>query len=60
MQPPTVFGPGDYVLVSYVTGPPSKLHARWAGPFQIESVQGNNYTLKDVTGGMGNVVDILA
>ena len=58
VEEPSTFSPGDYVLVSYLVRPPSKLHARWAGPFQVESVQGNSYSLKDLTGGKPKVVDI--
>ena len=58
MTEPTVFSPGDFVLVSYLTRPPSKLNARWAGPFQIHSVDGNDISLKDLTGGKGKVVDV--
>src|SRR5258706_31831 len=48
---PTEFAVGSYVLVSYLVRPPSKLSARWAGPFRIVSRESNNVVLEDLTGG---------
>ena len=32
---PTEYSVGDYVLMSYLVRPISKLHARWAGPYEV-------------------------
>ena len=55
---PTEYSIGDYVLLSYLVKPPSKLHARWAGPFVIREKEGSNLTLKDLTGGPEKEVDV--
>ena len=44
------FEVGDLVLLSYPTAPPSKLHARVAGPFRVLRLEGNLVTLGDITG----------
>ena len=49
---------GDLVLVSYVVRPPSKLAARWAGPFRVLKVDGNRITIEDLTDGSTRTVDI--
>ena len=55
---PTEFKVGGYVLMSYLVRPPSKLSARWAGPFRIAKVDGNNVLLEDLTGGPEKTVDV--
>ena len=55
---PTDFEVGGYVLMSYLVRPPSKLAARWAGPFRIVAKDGNNVTLEDLTGGPTKTVDV--
>jgi hypothetical protein len=55
---PTEFDVGGYVLLSYLVRPPSKLAARWAGPFRITSKDGNNVVLEDLTGGPEKTVDV--
>ena len=44
------FGVGDLVLLSYPTAPPSKLHARVAGPFRVTQIDRNLVTVQDITG----------
>ena len=48
----------DLVLVSYAVRPPSKLAARWAGPFRILERKENVLVLEDLTGGPSRTVDI--
>jgi hypothetical protein len=55
---PTEFKVGGYVLMSYLVRPPSKLAARWAGPFKIAQKDGNNVLLEDLTGGPEKTVDV--
>ena len=40
---------GDLVLIRYPTRPPSKLHERVAGPFQVVQRKGNLIFAKDLT-----------
>ena len=54
---PTVFPIGSYVLFEYLTRPPSKLHTRAAGPFQVLAHDRNNVTIADLTSGKTKVVD---
>jgi hypothetical protein len=54
---PTDFKVGEYVLMSYLVRPPSKLAARWAGPYRVLGKEGNNVTLEDLTGGPTKTVD---
>ena len=46
------------VLLSYNTQPPSKLSARWAGPFRVVSRKANKVVLEDLTGGKSRSVDV--
>ena len=55
---PTEFKVGQYVLMSYLVRPPSKLSARWAGPFRVAAVKGNNVQIDDLTGGPSKTVDV--
>jgi hypothetical protein len=55
---PTDLKVGSFVLVSYAVRPPSKLAARWAGPFRIVSRKANSFELEDLTGGPSKTVDI--
>ena len=55
---PTEYAPGDYVLLSYLVRPPSKLHARWAGPYEVTAREANNLSLRDLTGGPDLDVDV--
>ena len=54
----TVYAPGELVLVSYITPAPSKLHARWAGPFEVTKMEGNNLFLRNLTGSASREVDV--
>ena len=45
----TDFKVGEYVLVSYLTRPPSKLAGRWRGPYMVTKRQGNVFSLRDLT-----------
>ena len=45
----TEFDVGSYVLVSYQSRPPLKLHTSWEGPFKVLSRVRNNVILKDLT-----------
>ena len=49
---------GDDVLVSYLVRPPSKLHARWAGPYEVMKREENNLALRNLTDGTDRVVDV--
>jgi transposase InsO family protein len=44
----TEYAIGDFVLVSYPERPPSKLHPKWRGPFEIVDRQGDVYYLHDL------------
>jgi hypothetical protein len=44
------FQVGDLVLLPYPTAPPSKLHARVAGPFRVIEINRNLVTVQDITG----------
>ena len=55
---PTDFAVGSFVLMDYVTRPPSKLSARWAGPFRVVSRKANRVELEDLTGGKSRKVDV--
>jgi hypothetical protein len=54
----TVLEVGELVLMSYLVRPPSKLSARWAGPFRIVARDANIATLQDLTGGPQKKVDL--
>ena len=49
---------GDYALLSYLVRPLSKLHARWAGPYEVMKREGNNLSLRDLTSGPDKEVDV--
>jgi hypothetical protein len=55
---PTEFSVGSYVLLSYLVRPPSKLNARWRGPYRITHRDANNVVLEDLTGGSTKTVDV--
>ena len=55
---PTEFEVGAYVLLSYIARAPSKLAARWAGPYRIVSRRANSAELEDLTGGPSKTVDV--
>ena len=44
----TEFPVGSYVLLNYPTDPPTRLHARKRGPYQIIKFHKNDYTLRDL------------
>jgi hypothetical protein len=46
------------VLLSYLVRTPSKLSARWAGPFRIRERKANTAILEDMTGGAQKLVDV--
>lgn len=54
----TDFPVGSLVLLSYSVRPPSKLSARWAGPYRVVAKDSNNLSLEDLTGGPSKVVDV--
>ena len=39
---------GSMVLVSYPSGPPTRLHTRWRGPMEVVQANKAEYTLKDL------------
>ena len=45
----TEFEVGSFVLVSDLVRPPSKLHCRWGGPFEVMSRSRKNVTVRDLT-----------
>jgi hypothetical protein len=55
---PTDFPVGSFVLMSYLVRPPSKLSARWAGPYRILARKANTTELEDLTGGPTKTVDV--
>jgi len=55
---PTEFEVGSYVLVSYLVRPPSKLHCRWSGPFQVMSRVRNNVIIRDLTNDVRQEYDV--
>jgi transposase InsO family protein len=44
----TEFPVGSYVLLEYPDNPPSRLHAKKRGPYQIVKFHKNDYTLRDL------------
>ena len=52
------FETGTYVLMSYLVRPPSKLHCRWEGPFEVMSRQKNTVILRDLTSDVRREVDV--
>ena len=44
-KPITIFPVGSYVLAKYAVGPPTRLHTKWQGPFQVVSYVNSEYTL---------------
>ena len=44
-KPSTVFPVGSYVLAKCSVGPPTRLHTKWQGPFQVISYIDSQYTL---------------
>ena len=44
----TTFAVDSYVLLEYPDNPPSRLHARKRGPYQVVKFHGNDYTLRDL------------
>ena len=55
---PTTFPVGSLVLVSYPERPPTKLHPRWQGPFEVDRVDGNRYSCKELRTGSVKVFDV--
>lgn len=55
---PTEIAVGSLVLMSYLVRPPSKLAARWAGPYRVKARKANVAELEDLTGGPGKTVDV--
>lgn len=49
---------GSYVLVSYLVRPPSKLHCRWEGPFEVMSRTQNTVILRDLTNDARREADV--
>lgn len=52
----TVFEVNSYVLVEYSTGPPTRLHTRWEGPYKVLSFHASEYTLLNLTNQKQRVV----
>ena len=46
------------MLVEYLTRPPSKLHTRLAGPYQVVSRKGNAVTIQDLTCKNQKIMDV--
>jgi hypothetical protein len=46
------------VLVSYPERPPTKLHPRWQGPFEVVKVDGNRYSCKELRTGKVKIFDV--
>jgi transposase InsO family protein len=44
----TEFPIGSYVLLTYPTEPPTRLHPRKRGPFEVIKFNNNDYTLRDL------------
>ena len=44
----TTFSVGDYVLISYPTGPPDKLMSMWRGPYIVSEVNNQKYYCRDL------------
>ena len=55
---PTVFEVGALVLVSYLVRPPTKLHCRWGGPFEVVSRVRNNVIVRDLTSDARHEYDV--
>ena len=55
---PTEFKVGSYVLVSYLARPPSKLHCRWDGPFEVVSRDRNTVIVRDLTNDARHEFDV--
>jgi hypothetical protein len=54
---PTGYALGDLVLIAPGKRPPrSKLQPRWLGPFEVATVAGDEYTLRDINSGKTRVV----
>lgn len=49
---------GSYVLMSYLVRPPSKLHCRWEGPFEVMSRAQNTVILRDLTNDARREADV--
>ena len=45
----TVFPVGSYVLAKYPVGPPTRLHTKWQGPFEVISYVDSEHTLRNLT-----------
>jgi hypothetical protein len=60
---PTAFPINSYVLVRYPPskqgrGPPTKLHSFWRGPYRVESMLGDKYTLLNLITGQSNTYHV--
>jgi hypothetical protein len=55
---PTEFEVGSLVLVSYLVRPPTKLHCRWGGPFEVMSRVKNNVIVRDLTSDARHEYDV--
>ena len=54
----TEFEVGSLVLVSYLVRPPTKLHCRWGGPFEVMSRVRNNVIVRDLTNDARHEYDV--
>jgi hypothetical protein len=55
---PTEFEVGSYVLISYLVRPPSKLHCRWDGPYEVMSRHNNTVIVRDLTNDARHEYDV--
>ena len=55
---PTEFKVGSLVLVSYLVRPPTKLHCRWGGPYEVVSRERNNVIVQDLTSDARHEYDV--
>ena len=53
-----MFEVGALVLVSYLVRPPTKLHCRWGGPFEVVSRVRNNVIVRDLTSDARHEYDV--
>jgi hypothetical protein len=57
-ESPTTFPVASLVLVSYPDCPPTKLHLRWSGPFEVVKIEGNRYSCKELRTGKVKLFDV--
>ena len=45
-------------IMSYKVRPQSKLSARWSGPYEVIGMDANKVSLRDLTGGPNQLLDV--